>query len=119
YAGRCSGMIGAFEERQPGDDFWRTVRLEQIPPWRAARDRGDQRQIALRFRRRLHLGVRAEMADISHDEAEVKARRIPHRGLADRDVRMHRERRLDVSEGRDDDAPDALDGVERTGARMA
>ena len=32
---------------------------------------------------------------------------------------MHRERRLDVGEGRDDDAPDALDGVERQDAAMA
>src|SRR5947209_11296040 len=34
---------------------------------------------------------------------------ISHRGLAHRDVGMHRERRLNVSERRDDDAPDALD----------
>ena len=32
---------------------------------------------------------------------------------------MHRERRLHVGEGRDDDAPDALDGVERQDAAMA
>ena len=32
---------------------------------------------------------------------------------------MHRERRLDVSERRDDDAPDAFDGVERQDAAMA
>ncbi|MFK4678558.1 hypothetical protein ABIF39_000315 [Bradyrhizobium diazoefficiens] len=44
---------------------------------------------------------------------------IAHRGLAHRDVGMHRERRLHVSERRDDDAPDALDRVERQDAAMA
>ena len=62
---------------------------------------------------------RAEMRDIGHGEAEMKPRRIPHRGFADRNIRMHRERRLHVGEGRDDDAPDALDGVERQDAAMA
>jgi hypothetical protein len=32
---------------------------------------------------------------------------------------MHRKRRLDVSESRDDDTPDALDGVEGQDATMA
>ena len=32
---------------------------------------------------------------------------------------MHRERRLHIRERRDDDAPDALDGVERQDAAMA
>ena len=32
---------------------------------------------------------------------------------------MHRERRLDVGEGRDDDAPDALHGIERQNAFVA
>ena len=49
----------------------------------------------------------------------MKPRRIPHRGFAQRHIRMHRERRLDIGEGRDDDAPDALDGVERQDAAMA
>ena len=62
---------------------------------------------------------RAEMRDVGHGEAEMKPRGIPHRGFADRDIRMHRKRRLHIGEGRDDDAPDALDGVERQDAAMA
>ena len=59
------------------------------------------------------------MRHVGHGEAEMKPRRIPHRGFADRNIGMHRERRLHIGEGRDDDAPDALDGVERQDAAMA
>ncbi len=53
-----------------------------------------------------------------HREAEMEARGIPHRGFAERQIGMQRERRLHVGEGRDDDAPDAFDGIERQDAAM-
>ncbi len=59
------------------------------------------------------------MRDVGHGEAEMEARGIAHGGLADRDVGMHGERRLDIGEGRDDDAPDAFDRIERQDAAMA
>ena len=43
--------------------------------------------------------------------AESRIKRV-----ARRQVGMHRERRLDIGEGGDDDAPDALDGIERQDA---
>ena len=98
--------------------FGRALGLQRDPPWRAARSGRDQCQIALRAGRRLDRRLRAEMRDIGHDESEMKPRRIPHRGFADGNIGMHRERRLHVSEGRDDDAPDALDGVDRQDAAV-
>jgi len=58
------------------------------------------------------------MRDIGNGEAEMKARRVAHRGLAHGDVGMHGKRRLHIGEGRDDDAPDALDRVEGQDAAM-
>ena len=112
-------MIGALDERQPRDDLRRTIGFERDPPRRPAGNGGDQRQIALGFGHRFDRGRRAEMRDIGHGEAEMKPRRIPHRGFPERNIGMHRKWRLDVSESRDDDAPDALDGVEGQDAAMA
>ncbi len=112
-------MIGALDKRQPRDDLRRAIGLERDPPRRAARRRRDQRQVALRLRHRLDRGRCAEMRDIGNGEAEMKPRRIPHRGFAERYVGMHRKWRLHIGEGRDDDAPDAFDGVERQDAAVA
>ena len=68
--------------------------------------------------RRDHAGG-AHVRHERHREAEMEARGVAHRGVAGRQVGMHRERRLHIGEGRDDDAPDALDGVERQDAVVA
>ncbi len=86
---------------------------------RVARYRRDQRQIALGVRHRFDRGLGAEMRHIRHEETEMEARGIAHRGFADRHVGMYGERRLHIGEGRDDHAPDALDGIERQDAAMA
>ena len=57
--------------------------------------------------------------DERHREAEMEARAVAHMGVAGGEVGMHRERRLHIGEGRDDDAPDALGGVERQDAVVA
>jgi hypothetical protein len=54
-----------------------------------------------------------------HGEAEMEARAVAHHRVAARHVGVHRVGRLHVGEGRDDDAPDALDSVERQDALMA
>ena len=54
-----------------------------------------------------------------HREAEMKAGGIAHLRRARREVGMDAERRLHIGEGRDDDAPDALHGIERQDALMA
>ena len=98
--------------------FGAPLGLQRDPPRRAAGGGGDQRQIALRLGHRLDRGGGAEMRDVGNGEAEMKPRRIPHRGFADRNIGMDRKRRLHIGEGRDDDAPDALDGVERQDAAV-
>ena len=57
--------------------------------------------------------------DERHREAEMEARASRAWRRRRRQVGMHRERRLHIGEGRDDDAPDALGGVERQDAVMA
>ena len=47
-----------------------------------------------------------------HREAEVKAGGVPYRRIARGEIGVHRVRRLHECEGRDDDAPYALDRVE-------
>ena len=61
----------------------------------------------------------ALVGEIGHREAEMEACGIAHRRVAGRDVRVNGVGRLDVGEGPDDDAPDALDGVEGQKAAMA
>ena len=111
-------MVGALDERQPGDDFRRAFGFQFEPPRQPACGGRHQRQIALGFRYRLDGGHRVEMRHKRHGEAEVKPRRIPHRGFAGGEVGMHRERCLHVGESSDNDPPDALHGVERQDAAM-
>ena len=61
----------------------------------------------------------AEMRHHRHGEAEMEALAVADRRFAAADVDMHGVGRLHVGEGRDDDAPDALDGVDRQPAGMA
>jgi hypothetical protein len=91
--------------QDPIDDLGRAIRFERNPPGDAARGGRDQRQIAFRSRHRFDGGGWGKMRDVGHGKAEVEARRIPHRGFADRDVGMHRKRRLHIGEDRDDVAP--------------
>ena len=70
-------------------------------------------QIAGRRGDRVDHRAGAVMRDIGNGEAEVEARRIAHLRVAAGIIGMHRIIRLHIGEGRDDDAPDALDGVER------
>ena len=101
--------------------FGALVELERGPPGAAAAGgkRRDQAKIALRFRDRLDHAGRAHVRHERHREAEMEARAVAHRCVARRQVGMHGERRLHIGEGRDDDAPDALGGVERQDAVMA
>ena len=107
---------------QRGDIIDRLIQVKQTQEvgsaFRPAREAAMMREIALRFRDGLDGGRRAEMRDIGDGKSEVKPRRIAHRRFTDGDISMHGERRLDIGEGRDDDAPDALDGVERQDAAM-
>ena len=54
-----------------------------------------------------------------HREAEMESRGIAHQRVAGGQIGVHRKRRLHIGEGRDDDAPDALGGIERQVAVMA
>src|SRR5205085_12376636 len=58
------------------------------------------------------------MRYVGNGEAEMKPRRIPHGGFAERDVGMHRKWRLHIGEGGDDHSPDAFDSVERQDSAM-
>ena len=99
--GRCRRR-GRATRRRP--DALVEAEDAEVGPGRG--DGGDHRRGAL---------VRA----VGHAEAEVEAGRVAHRRVAARDVGMDRERGLDVGEGRDDDAPDALRRVERQAAGVA
>jgi hypothetical protein len=59
------------------------------------------------------------MGNERNREAEMEAGGIAHRRVAAGNVGMDGVVRLNIGEGRDDDAPDALDGVERQQALMA
>ena len=60
-----------------------------------------------------------DMRHEGHRETEMKPRGIAHQCVARGQIGMHGKWRLHIGEGRDDDAPDALDGVERQVAVMA
>ena len=114
-------MVGALDERQPRDDFWRRVEFERVPPSpgrRCSKGR-HQAEVALGFGDRGDHGRRAHMRHERHREAEVEARAVTHVSVARGEVGMHGKRRLHIGEGRDDDAPDALHGIERQDAFVA
>ena len=107
-------MIGAFDEGQAGDDFRRALALQRLPPG-AGLDAGLQAhhaEIAGGGGDGGDHGARPALRAIGHGETEMEAGAVAHLGVARLDVDMHRKRRLDIGEGGDDDAPDALGGVE-------
>ena len=112
HAGR---VVGPLHEGQPGDDPRRAILAEPAPPGAGAGPGIETQQAEIGGRGRDGLDHRRGtlMRHQRHREAEMEARRIPHRGIATRDVGMHRIARLHIGEGRDDDAPDALDRIER------
>ena len=63
--------------------------------------------------------ARAHMRHERHREAEMETRGIAHQRVAGGEIGMHGERRLHIGEGRNDDPPDALGGIERQVAVMA
>ena len=113
-------MIGALDEGQPRDDFRRRSEFKRRPPGSGARDREsrNEAEIALGFGDRFDHARGADMRHKRHREAEMEARGIAHQRVARRQVGMHRKRRLHVSEGRNNDAPDGLGGFQRQGAAM-
>jgi len=113
-------MIGAFDERQPRDDFRRGVEFKRGPPRPGAGDGegGNEPKIAFRRGHRLDDARRAHMRHQRHGEAEMESRRIAHQRVAGRKIGMGGEGRLYVGEGGDDDAPDTFDSVEREAAVM-
>ena len=101
--------------------FGRGERAEPRPPGAGA-DAAVEREhakIARAARHRLDHAAGAVMRHAGNGEAEMEARGIAHRRVAARHVDMDRIIRLNIGEGRDDDAPDALDRVERQQAAMA
>ncbi len=119
--GQSSWMIRALGERQSRNDFGCRIELERTPPGAVACDveRGHECQVSFRVR---HCRDRARSPHVRHKrdgEAEMKPRRIAHHGFPGGKVGVHRERCLDIGEGRDDDAPDTLGGIERQDTPMA
>ena len=77
-------VIGALDERQPGNDFRRGFELEGRPPRPGAGDgeSGDEAEIAFGSGDRLHDVRRSEMRHQWHREAEVEARDVAHESIA-------------------------------------
>src|SRR5215208_8538584 len=107
-------MVRAIDEWQARDDLRRGVKLQRVPPGAAAgdRERGHEPEIAFGFRYRLDHARRPHMRHKRNGESEMKARAVAHQRVTGREIGMNRERRLHISEGRDDNAPDALGGIE-------
>ncbi len=114
-------VIGALDERQSRDDLRRGVEFERRPPRTGAggSEGGDEAEIAARCRHGFDHARRAHMRLERHGETEMKSRGIAHQRIAGRQVGMHGKRRLHIGESRNDDPPDALDGIERQVAVMA
>src|ERR1700722_4802853 len=108
------GVIGALDERQSGDDLRRLWRREPRPPgaspWSPVD--GEHAEIPNGLTDGPDHLASPEMRRARGREPEMKARRVPHRGVAARYVDVDPVGRLDIGEGRDDHSPDALDGVE-------
>ena len=114
-------MVRALDEGQAGDDL-RLVLADQIAPpdTRAGAEiHAEDAEIAGRFGHRPDHGAGVLMRDVRHGEAEMEAGAVAHRRVAAGDVGMDRVISLHEGEGRDDDAPDALDRVERQQPLMA
>ena len=113
-------MIGAVDERQPRDDLRRGLELQRV---HQAGRRPAKAGTSPRSPREAETAATTPAAPMCGTNGTVKPKwkRAESRiaaSPADK-VGMHRERRLHVGEGRDDDPPDALRGVERQDAAMA
>ena len=116
-------MIGPLNKGQAGDDFRRGRRAELRPPRArgdAAVEREQTEMIATKPRATASITPPGAMMRHAGDgEAEMETRAVAHRRVAPRHVDMHGIIRLYISERRDDNAPDALDRVERQQTAMA
>src|SRR5690348_11495776 len=90
--GQAGRMVGAFDEWQPGDDLRRRLALERRPPTTGASHGGRRHEpeIAPRSGDGCHHTGRTQVADEWHREAEMEASGITHRGVARREIGMHR-----------------------------
>ena len=115
-------MVGALHERQPGDDLGRARRI-RAPSTRGRRRRPASAGTRPRSPFDSETASTTPAAPICGTKGTVKPKwkraesRISR--VARREIGMHRERRLHIGEGGDDDPPDAFGGVERQDAVMA
>ena len=80
---------------------------------------GNKAEIALRFADGFYDARSAHMRHERHRKAEMETRGIAHQRIAGGKIGMDGERRLHIGEGRNDDPPNALGGIERQVAVMA
>ena len=106
-------MIGTLDERQPSDDLRRLGRAEIGPPGTARVLDAHETEVAGPVGHRLDDGARALVRGERHREAEMEPGAVAQARVAAGDVGVDGIGRLHVGEGRDDDPPDPLDGVER------
>jgi hypothetical protein len=117
--GRPGRMIGALHEGKTRDDLRHVVAFEGGPTTRPKRRRGHEADIAARGRNRRDHAGRAHVADERHREAEMERALSRIAAFAAEMSACTEKRCLHIGEGRNDDAPDALGGVERQDAAMA
>src|ERR1700729_315346 len=98
---QARGVIGALDERQPGNDLRGLRRRELRPPGTGARTpvHGEHAEIADRIANRADDLASPKMWRARSCEPEMKARRVSHRGVAARYVDMDAVGRLDIGEG--------------------
>ena len=112
---RSRRMVRPLDEGQPRDDLGR-IGADQVAPPDAgagALVHAEDAEIAGRLRHRVDDRARILMRNVGHSETEMEAGGIAHRRVAAGGVGVNRVVRLHIGEGRDDDAPDALDRIER------
>ena len=112
---QTGGVIRPLHEGQPRDDFRRLPIGETTPPGAIGGAGADphQAEVARRTPDRLDHTGGAVVRHIRDGEAEMEARGIAHRRIAAGDVDMDAVIRLHEGEGRNNNAPNSLDGIER------
>ena len=118
---RARGMRRPLDEGQAGDDLRAALARRAPSTTRPAARPGSARNTPRSPAEPATASITARGAvvrHVGHREAEMEARRVAHRRVAAGDVGMHAVGRLDIGEGRDDDAPDALGRVEGQQALM-
>ncbi len=113
-------MVGPFHEGQPRDDLGRLGSDEAAPPGAGpgAAVQPHEAEVGPGARHGLDHRGGTGAGHERHGIAEMEPRRVPHRSVAGGDVGVDAIGGLHVGEGRDDDAPDALDRVERQPAAV-